>query len=187
MLQQTIDQKRWYIVRTFSGHEQKVKAFIETESERLGFRENISNVLVPSEKIFEIKEGKKKSKDKTMFPGYILIEVLLDQRAKHLIQNTPSVMGFLGNKDKPSPLPTSEVKRYVGTLVNTQGEGDDSGRIEIPFHVGEPVKVINGPFNNFSGFIQEINADKLKLKVMVTIFGRKTPLELDFNQVEIEK
>ncbi|MDA0986509.1 MAG: transcription termination/antitermination protein NusG [Bacteroidetes bacterium] len=186
-MQEIAIQKRWYIVRTFSGHELKVKSFIETESERLGFRENIARVLVPSEKIYEIKEGKKRSRDKTMFPGYILIETLLDQKTKHLIQNTPAVMGFLGGKDKPSPLPNSEIKKYIGTLIDSKGEGDEAVRIEVPFHVGEPVKITNGPFNNFSGFIQEINPDKLKLKVMVSIFGRKTPLELDFNQIEIEK
>lgn len=186
-MEQTEVKKRWYIVRTFSGHELKVKSFIETESMRLGIQEFITKILVPSEKIFEIKEGKKKSKDKTMYPGYILIEAALDERAKHLIQNTPSVMGFLGGKDKPSALPNSEVKRLVGTLVNTTIDGDETSRVEIPFHIGEPVKVISGPFNNFSGFIQEIFPEKLKLKVMVSIFGRKTPLELDFSQVEIEK
>jgi transcription termination/antitermination protein NusG len=178
----TVD-KRWYVVRTYSGHENKVKAYLENEVARLGLEEKLSRVMVPSEKVFEVKDGKKKSKTKTFFPGYILIEAMLDEKTKYLITNTPSVMSFVGSKDKPVPLQPDEVKRLIGKME----ERKDVEQIEIPFHIGEPVKVINGPFNNFSGFVQEVSEEKLKLKVMVSIFGRKTPVELDFSQVEIEK
>jgi transcriptional antiterminator NusG len=178
----TVD-KRWYVVRTYSGHENKVKAYLENEAARLGLEEKLSRVMVPSEKVFEVKDGKKKSKTKTFFPGYILVEAILDEKVKYLITNTPSVMSFVGSKDKPVPLQPDEVKRLIGKME----ERKDVEQIEVPFHIGEPVKVINGPFNNFSGFVQEVNEEKLKLKVMVSIFGRKTPVELDFSQVEIEK
>jgi transcription termination/antitermination protein NusG len=175
--------KKWYVVRTYSGHENKVKAYLESEVVRLGMQDKISSVLVPSEKVFEVKDGKKKSKTKTFFPGYILVEAALDEKSKYLIQNTPSVMSFVGSKDKPVPLQPDEVRRLIGKME----ERKDTELVEMPFHIGEPVKVIDGPFNNFSGFVQEVNEEKMKLKVMVSIFGRKTPVELDFSQVEIEK
>ena len=175
--------KRWYVVRTYSGHENKVKAYLESECARLGLEEKLSRVMVPSEKVFEVKDGKKKSKTKTFFPGYILVEAVLDEKVKYLITNTPSVMSFVGSKDKPVPLQPDEVRRLIGKME----ERKDVEQIEVPFHVGEPVKVISGPFNNFSGFVQEVNEERLKLKVMVSIFGRKTPVELDFSQIEIEK
>ena len=176
-------ERKWYVVRTYSGHENKVKAYLENEVIQAGWQERIFNVLVPSEKVFEVKDGKKKSKTKTFFPGYILVEALLDEKAKYAILNTPSVMGFVGAKDRPVPLQPGEVKRLIGKIEEKKG----GEQIEVPFHIGEPVKVISGPFNNFSGFVQEINDEKMKLKVMVSIFGRKTPVELDFSQVEIEK
>jgi transcriptional antiterminator NusG len=180
---ETVLEKRWYVVRTYSGHENKVKAYLESECARLGLEEKLPRVMVPSEKVFEVKDGKKKSKTKTFFPGYILVEAVLDEKVKYLITNTPSVMSFVGSKDKPVPLQPDEVRRLIGKME----ERKDVEQIEVPFHVGEPVKVISGPFNNFSGFVQEVNEEKLKLKVMVSIFGRKTPVELDFSQIEIEK
>lgn len=176
-------QKRWYAVRTYSGHENKVKSHLETEAKLAGLDERISTVLVPSEKIFEIKEGKKKSKTKTFFPGYILVEAILDKTTKHLILTTPSVISFVGPKGEPAPLQAEEVKRLIGRME----ERKDVEVMAVPFHLGEPVKVIDGPFNNFTGIVQDVNEEKMKLKVMVSIFGRKTPVELDFNQVEIEK
>jgi transcriptional antiterminator NusG len=175
--------KKWYVVRTYSGHENRVKAYLESEIARLGIQEKLGAVLVPSEKVFEVKDGKKKSKTKTFFPGYILIEAILDEKVKYVILNTPSVMSFVGSKEKPVPLQPDEVKRLIGKLE----EKKDTEQIEVPFHIGEPVKVTDGPFNNFTGFVQEVNEEKMKLKVMVSIFGRKTPVELDFSQVEIEK
>ena len=175
--------KKWYVVRTYSGHENKVKAYLENEAAQAGLADRISSVIVPSEKVFEVKDGKKKSKTRTFFPGYILVEAILDKATQHLILNTPSVISFVGPKNAPAPLQPSEVRRLIGKIE----ERKDVEVLEVPFRVGDAVKVIEGPFNNFSGFVQEVNEEKMKLKVMVSIFGRKTPVELDFSQVELEK
>jgi len=170
-------------VRTYSGHENKVKTHLDNEIRLANMSDRITSVLVPSEKIYEIKEGKKKSKTKTFFPGYILVEAILDKESKHLILSTPSVISFVGPRGEPAPLQNDEVSRLIGRLE----ERKDLEVMAVPFHIGELIKVIDGPFNNFSGVVQEVNEEKMKLKVMVSIFGRKTPVELDFNQVEIEK
>jgi transcription termination/antitermination protein NusG len=175
--------KRWYAIRTYSGHENKVKAHIENEVKHAQMTDRIATVMVPSEKIFEVKEGKKKSRTKTFFPGYILVEAVLDKETKHLILNSPSVISFVGPRGEPAPLHIEEVRRLVGRME----ERKNVEVMEIPFRVGDAVKVIEGPFNNFTGFVQEVSEEKMKLKVMVSIFGRKTPVELDFNQVELEK
>ena len=175
--------KRWYVLRTYSGHEAKVKTYLDTEIARIGLQEKISNVLIPSEKVFEIKDGKKKSRFKNFFPGYILVEAILDKESTHLILEAPSVMGFVPDKNNPAPLQPEEVRRLIGKME----QKEETQLLDVPFHVGEPVKVTEGPFNNFNGFVQEVNSEKLKVKVMVSIFGRKTPIELDFSQVEIEK
>jgi transcription termination/antitermination protein NusG len=175
--------KKWYVVRTYSGHENKVKAYLENEAAQTGLAEKISSVIVPSEKVFEVKDGKKKSKTRTFFPGYILVEAILDKATQHLILNTPSVISFVGPKNAPAPLQPAEVRRLIGKIE----ERKDVEVLEVPFRLGDAVKVIEGPFNNFSGFVQEVNEEKMKLKVMVSIFGRKTPVELDFSQVELEK
>ncbi len=175
--------KRWYVLRTYSGHEAKVKTYLETEIARIGLQEKISNVLIPSEKVFEIKDGKKKSRLKNFFPGYILVEAVLDKESTHLILEAPSVMGFVPDKNNPAPLQPEEVRRLIGKME----QKEETQLLDVPFHVGEPVKVTEGPFNNFNGFVQEVNPEKLKVKVMVSIFGRKTPIELDFSQVETEK
>lgn len=182
-MKESTAQKHWYCVRTYSGHENKVKAHLDNEIKLTKMSERITNVLVPSEKIYEIKEGKKKSKTKTFFPGYILVEAILDKESKHLILSTPSVISFVGPRGEPAPLQNDEVSRLIGRLE----ERKDVEVMAVPFHIGELIKVIDGPFNNFSGVVQEVNEEKMKLKVMVSIFGRKTPVELDFNQVEIEK
>jgi len=160
-----------------------VKTYLDTEIARIGLQEKISNVLIPSEKVFEIKDGKKKSRLKNFFPGYILVEAVLDKETTHLILEAPSVMGFVPDKNNPAPLQPEEVRRLIGKME----QKEETQLLDVPFHVGEAVKVTEGPFNNFNGFVQEVNAEKLKVKVMVSIFGRKTPIELDFSQVEIEK
>ena len=175
--------KRWYVVRTYSGHEAKVKTYLDSEIARIGLQEKISNVLIPSEKVFEIKDGKKKSKVKNFFPGYILVEAVLDKETTHVILEAPSVMGFVPDKNNPAALQPDEVRRLIGKME----QKEETQIVDIPFHVGEAVKVTDGPFNNFNGFVQGVNFEKLKVKVMVSIFGRKTPVELDFSQVEIEK
>lgn len=175
--------KKWYVVRTYSGHENKVKAYLENEVMQAGLTDKITAVIVPSEKVFEVKDGKKKSKTRTFFPGYILVEAVMDKTTQHVILNTPSVISFVGPKNAPAPLQASEIRRLIGKIE----ERKDVEVIEIPFRVGDAIKVTDGPFNNFSGFVQEVHEEKMKVKVMVSIFGRKTPVELDFSQVELEK
>jgi len=177
-------QDKWYVIRTFSGHENKVKTLIDSELEDNEYlRARIFEVLVPSEKIFEVKDGKKKSKTRNFFPGYILVNADLDNKVKDFIVNSPSIMGFLGNQNKPLPLLPAEVKRIVGRI--TQNENTEKS--DTIFRAGDFIKIVDGPFNNFSGFIEEVNEEKMKIKVMVSIFGRKTPVEIDFVQAELEK
>lgn len=177
-------EQKWYVVRTYSGHENKVKNLIDSElKDNESLRAKVSEVLVPTEKVFEVRDGKKRSKTKNFFPGYILIQADLDLQVKDFIQNTQSVMGFLGPKNNPNPLQPEEVKRIVGRI--SMDEGDE--RIETIFRTGDIVKIIDGPFNNFSGTVEEVNEEKMKIKVLVSIFGRKTPVEIDFVQAELEK
>jgi transcription termination/antitermination protein NusG len=177
-------EAKWYVVRTYSGHENKVKNFLEVEmQDNEELRSKILDVLVPTEKVFEVKDGKKKSKTKNFFPGYILVHAELDNQVKEQILNTPSVMGFLGTKNNPNPLQPEEVKRIVGRI----SQDENTERIETIFRSGDLVKIVDGPFNNFTGTIQEVNEEKMKIKVMVSIFGRKTPVEIDFVQAELEK
>ena len=176
-------EKKWYVVHVLSGHENKVKAFLESEINRIGLQEKIANILVPSEDVTEMKNGKKKVKNKIFFPGYILMEMVVDVDSMHLISNTPGVTHFVGTKNKPQPLRPDEIKRILGRV----DEAKNRELLDIPFRVGDPIKVIDGPFTDFTGVVKEVNEEKSKLKVMVSIFGRSTPVELDFLQVELEK
>ena len=177
-------EQKWYVVRTFSGHENKVKNLLETElNDNEQLRAKINEILVPTEKVFEVKDGKKKSKTKNFFPGYIFVQADLDNQVKDFILNTQSVMGFLGTRNNPNPLQPEEVKRIVGRIT----QDENSERMETIFRSGDLVKIIDGPFNNFSGTVEEVNEEKMKIKVMVSIFGRKTPVEIDFVQAELEK
>lgn len=177
--------KKWYVIRAISGQEKKIKAYIEAEVRRNNMGDYVSQILIPTEKIYQIRKGKKVSKEKNLFPGYILIEAALVGELPHIIDNVPGVIGWLGSEKKGNPIPLSqaEVNRILGKVDEM---ADSEELINIPFIVGESVKVIDGPFNNFSGVIEEINEEKKKLKVMVKIFGRKTPLELSYMQVEKE-
>jgi len=177
-------ESKWYVVRTFSGHENKVKASMEAGLNELEhLKAKIVEILVPMEKVFEVKDGKKKSKTKNFFPGYILINADLDNQVKDFVLNTQSVMGFLGTGGNPNPLQPEEVRRIVGRIT----QDSSTERMETIFRSGDLVKIIDGPFNNFSGIIEEVNDEKMKIKVMVSIFGRKTPVEIDFVQAELEK
>ena len=175
--------KKWYVVRAVSGQENKVKAYIETEINRLGMSDYVSQVLVPTEKVVQVRDGKKIAKDKVYFPGYVMIEANLVGEIPHIIKSITSVIGFLGEVKggEPVPLRLSEVNRMLGKVdelaVNTDTQA-------IPFKIDETVKVIDGPLNGLNGTIEKINEEKRKLEVMVKIFGRKTPLELSFMQVE---
>jgi transcriptional antiterminator NusG len=175
--------KKWYVVRAVSGQENKVKAYIEAEAVRLGMEDYISQVLVPTEKVVQIKDGKKIAKEKVYFPGYIMIEANLTGEVPHIIKSVTSVIGFLGETKggEPVPLRMSEVNRMLGKVDELSIKIDS---VAIPFSIGETVKVVDGPFNGFNGTIEKVNDEKRKLEVMVKIFGRKTPLELSFMQVE---
>jgi len=177
--------KKWYVLRTIGGKEKKVKEYIESEIANAGLQEYISQVLIPTEKVYQIRNGKKVSKERNFFPGYLLIEAALIGEIPHMLKNMTNVIGFLGDTKGGDPVPMrqSEVNRILGR-VDEMAENDEE--INIPYVVGETVKVTDGPFNGFNGIIEEINEEKKKLKVMVKIFGRKTPLELSFMQVEKE-
>ncbi|MBN2167208.1 MAG: transcription termination/antitermination factor NusG [Marinilabiliaceae bacterium] len=173
-------EKKWYVLRAIGGKEKKVKEYLESEISALKLNEYVSQVLIPTEKVFQIRNGKKISKERNYLPGYVLVEAALVGEIAHILRNIPNVIGFLGDSD-PTPLRISEVNRILGK-VDELSETEES--LNIPFFVGETVKVIDGPFNGFNGTIEEVNEEKRKLKVMVKIFGRKTPLELSFLQVE---
>ena len=174
---------KWYVVRAIGGQENKVKSYIETEISRLGLSDFVSQVLVPKEKVIQIRDGKKINKEKVYFPGYIMIKANLSGEIPHIIKALPNVIGFLGETKggDPIPLRTAEVNRMLGTVDDLSM---DSESISIPFILGENIKVIDGPFNGFNGTVEKVNEDKRKLEVMVKIFGRKTPLELSYMQVE---
>ncbi|KAB2868582.1 MAG: transcription termination/antitermination factor NusG [Bacteroidales bacterium] len=177
--------KKWYVLRAIGGKEKKVKEYVENEIIRLKLQDFISQVLIPTEKVYQIRNGKKISKERIFYPGYVLIEATLVGEIPHILKNIPNVMGFLGDPrtGDPIPLRTSEVNRILGKVDELV---DSDEELNVPYYVGETVKVIDGPFNSFSGIIEEVNDEKKKLKVMVKIFGRKTPLELSFMQVEKE-
>ncbi|HHG84352.1 MAG TPA: transcription termination/antitermination factor NusG [Bacteroidetes bacterium] len=177
--------KQWFVVRAISGQEKKVKAYMESEIERLKLEDFVSQVLIPTEKVFEMRSGKKKIRERSFLPGYVLIEATLDGEVMQAIRDVPGVIGFLGTErgQKPVPLRSSEINKILGKV----DEMNEMGEIpEEPFVLGEPVKVMAGPFNGFSGSVEEIYEDKKKLKVMVKIFGRNTPVELNYYQVEKE-
>lgn len=179
-----IDRK-WYVLRTVGGKEKKVKEYIDSEISNLGLQEYVSQVLIPTEKVFQVRNGKKISKERIFLPGYVLIEAALVGEIPHILRNITNVIGFLGDTKggDPTPMRMSEVNRILGKVDELAGKEEE---INIPYYVGEMVKVTDGPFNGFTGTIEEVNAEKKKLKVMVKIFGRKTPLELSFMQVEKE-
>ncbi len=180
----TID-KKWYVLRAVSGKEKKVKEQLEAEVDRLNLGDYVAQILIPTEKVYQIRNGKKISKEKNFFPGYVLLEASLSGEIPHVIKNITNVIGFLGatKGGDPVPMRESEVNRILGKVDEL---ADSDEEVNIPFVVGESVKVTDGPFNNFTGIIEEINEEKKKLKVMVKIFGRKTPLELNYMQVEKE-
>ena len=182
-MEQEVENMKWYVLRVMGGKERKTVTFIEKEIDRLGMQDFVSQILVPTEKVYQIRNGKKVSKERNFFPGYVLVEANLVGEVPHVLKNVTGVLGFLGatKGGVPVPMRKSEINRILGkvdemTLTDEQ--------INIPFVVGETVKVIDGPFNSFNAEIEGIDEQKKKLKLMVKIFGRKTPLELNFMQVE---
>lgn len=178
------DQLKWYVVRAVSGKEKKVKQYIDAEISRLGLTHLVPQVLIPMEKYYQMKDGKKIAKERNFYPGYVLIETALNAELEQIIKSINSVIGFLGDKTgKAVPLRPAEVNRILGKVDEMAEQGE---MMNVPYYVGENIKVMDGPFNGFSGVIEEVNEDKKKLKVMVKIFGRRTPLELNYMQVEKE-
>jgi len=180
--EQVSPDMKWYALRTFTGHEQKVKLSIEAEVKRLNLQDRIKEIVIPQETVFEVRQGKRRTRVKNFLPGYVLIRTILDKKIKDIVQNIPSVVSFVGTRLEPAPLQAHEIEKILGRVE----ERKSIETIETSFQIGDPVKVIDGPFSNFSGTVKEINNEKQKLKVEVGILGRKTPVELDFRQVEIE-
>ena len=172
--------KQWYIIHTYSGFEQKVKESLRQRTEALGMEEVIGDILIPMEEVVEMREGRKVVSSKKFFPGYILVNMEMSDQAWHVVKNTPKVTGFVGSGTTPTPLSQEEVDRIINQVVVSQ----EKPKPKFVFKEGEHVRIIDGPFSNFTGSVEEVNADKNTLKVMVTIFGRSTPVELDFLQVE---
>ncbi|MEC2075526.1 transcription termination/antitermination protein NusG [Metabacillus fastidiosus] len=173
-------EKNWYVVHTYSGYENKVKANLEKRVESMGMQDKIFRVVVPEEEETEIKNGKKKVTKKKVFPGYVLVEIVMTDDSWYVVRNTPGVTGFVGSAghgSKPTPLLQEEVEFLLKRM------GMEEGKIEFDFELNETVQVAEGPFANFTGTIEEIDYDKSKIKVLVNMFGRETPVELDFTQV----
>jgi len=178
-----VKELHWYVLKAISGKEQKVKEYIELDMKNHGYEKYVPQVLIPIKRVEQMVRNKRVVKEVNMLPGYVLVEAMLIGEIPHMLRNTPGVLGFLGGTDKPSPLRQSEVNRMLGV---------DAAADEVPqvlqtdYLVGESVKVVDGPFSGFNGVVEEVNSDKQKLKVSVKIFGRVTPLELSFGQVEKE-
>jgi transcriptional antiterminator NusG len=176
--------KKWYVLKAVSGKEAKVKEYLEAlmrTNETLAA--NVGEILLPTEKYAQLRNGKRVVKEKLFLPGYVLVEAQLDNEITHTLRYIPNVLGFLGGMDNPSPVRQADINRIMGTAEETAIRTEE---LNVPYSLDEAVKVTDGPFSGFSGVIDEVNAEKRKLKVMVKIFGRKTPLELGFNQVEKE-
>jgi len=172
-------QKQWYIVHTYSGFEERVRENLTQRIEALGMREKFGEIKIPTETLVEMKGGKKREVQRKFFPGYILIEMDMADDAWHLVKNTPKVTGFVGTGKKPTPLTPEEVDQILTQVVTTK----EKPKPKHVYEHGEHVRIIDGPFTNFTGVVEEVNLDRNTLKVMVTIFGRSTPVELDFLQV----
>jgi len=172
-------EKKWYIVHTYSGHENKAKLTLLERVKNNGLSEYFGDVLVPTESVMEVVKGQRRTTTRKFFPGYMFVQMILDDRTFHLVKNTPKITGFLGGT-KPTPVPEREI---TGVQTNMT-EGKVKPKARVVFEVGERVRVIDGPFANFAGTIEEVKTDKQKVKVVVSMFGRPTPVELDFAQVE---
>jgi transcriptional antiterminator NusG len=176
-------QHKFYVLRAISGKENKVREYLEVQMKNTDLGNYVSQVLIPTEKTFTMRNGKKVMKERAYLPGYVLVEANLVGEVAHRLRQIPNVIGFLGGTERPVPLRPAEVARVLGTVDELQEQPEE---MDIQYYVGETVKVTYGPFNGFSGIIEEVNAEKKKLKVIVKIFGRKTPLELNYVQVEKE-
>ncbi len=172
--------KNWYIVHAYSGFEQKVAESLRTRSEAFGFAGRLGQILIPTEEVVELRNGKKVTSKRLLYPGYVLVEMEMDDELWHAVKSTPRVTGFVGGGTKPVPLTADE----VNSVLYRQAHSAERPRPKLSFEKNESVKIIDGPFTNFSGKVEEVNIERSTLRVMVTIFGRSTPVELDFLQVE---
>ena len=177
-------EKKWYTLRVYSGQESKVKAHLENAIQFKGLSDEFGRIVVPSEPVLEMRQGKKRLKNKVFFPGYVLIEMNYNTRTAHLVQETPGVLGFVGPKNNPEVVRPDEVEAVLRKVERQESEAE---KVEVPFQVGDMIRVMDGPFADFTGVVEEINEEKKKVKVSVSIFGRPTPVELDFLQVQLEK
>jgi len=176
----TRGERRWYIVHTYSGFEERVRETLRQRADALGMADAFGEIRIPTETVVEYKNGKKKEVERKFFPGYILVEMEMSDPAWHVVRNTPKVTGFVGTGKKPTPLSQEEVDQILEQVTSAK----EKPKPKYVFDKGEPVKIIDGPFNNFTGIVEDLNLDRNTLKVMVTIFGRQTPVELDFSQVQ---
>lgn len=173
--------KRWYVVHAYSGFEKKVAAALKERIERAGMQDVFGDVLVPTEEVIEMRAGQKRKSERKFFPGYVLVQMELNDDSWHLVKETPRVMGFIGGKaDKPAPITDAEAE----LILRRVEVGSEKPRPKTIFEPGEMIRVVDGPFNDFNGVVEEVNYDKNRLRVAVLIFGRSTPVELDFSQVE---
>ena len=172
--------KEWYVIHTYSGFEHKAKAALEERIRTLGMEEHFGDILVPAEKVVELVKGRKKTSSRKFFPGYMLVNMDLNDETWHLVKSTPKVTGFVGDATHPSPISEAEVRE----ITHQMAEGAARPKPKVLFETGESVKVVEGPFADFNGVVEEVKADKGKLRVLISIFGRATPVELDFVQVE---
>ena len=176
---------RWYIIHAYSGFENKVRDAILSEADRLGLSEGVEEVEVPTETVTEIKRGKKVQVERKFMPGYVLAKLNLTDDVYHLVKNTPKVTGFLGSGNKPQPISEKEAARYFGGVE--EAKAAPKQQVDVDYEIGDQIKVLEGPFASFNGVVEELDFDKQKVKVSVSIFGRATPVELEFEQVELVK
>lgn len=174
---------RWYIIHAYSGFENKVKDAILADATRLGLAELVESVEVPTEKITEVRRGKKVTSDKKFFPGYVLAKLDMNDQVYHLVKNTPKVTGFLGSSGKPQPISEAEASRILSTK-DEAAVAAPKAKLKVDYEIGDSVKVLDGPFATFNGLVEELDFDRGRVKVSVSIFGRATPVELEFEQVE---